>query len=108
MGQEMPFFVKGLDLHAKCSTTVAITESSFEKSHAHHAQSCLSPWNTKECAETKSSCLCKHWWTYPTCDRGTPMLCAYCIALLDMTTSSCSYITEILHIIHTITEKMSA
>ena len=45
----MPFFVKGLDLHAKCSTTVVITESSFEKSHAHHV---LHYGNAKECAET--------------------------------------------------------
>ena len=43
MGQEMPFIVKGLDLHAKCSTTVAITGSLFERSHAHHAQSHSSP-----------------------------------------------------------------
>ena len=48
----MPFFVEGLDLHAKCSTTIAITECSFKESHAYHAQSHSSPHDTKESAET--------------------------------------------------------
>ena len=48
----MPFFVKDLDLHAKCSTTVVITESLLEKSQAHHASHVRRHGNTKECAET--------------------------------------------------------
>ena len=43
IGTGNAFLRQRLDLHAKCSTTVAITESSFEKSHAHHVHSHLSP-----------------------------------------------------------------
>ena len=60
----MPFFIKGLDLHAKCSTTVAITESSFEKSHTHQMRATET---LKNVLKPQGSHLCKHWWTYPTC-----------------------------------------
>ena len=53
IGSGSAFFVKGLDIHAKCTTSVAITESSFEKSHAQHARSHIRHHrNAKECAET--------------------------------------------------------
>ena len=43
LGQGMLFFIKGLDLHAKCSTTITNTESTCKKLHTHHAQSYLLP-----------------------------------------------------------------
>ena len=63
----MNSFVKGLDLHTRCSTTVAITESSYENSRASRAVTFVATETLKNVVKPQGSHLCKHWWTYPTC-----------------------------------------